>query len=59
MLIYDQKFLQLQKAKTAVKSYEDRMKDTENEQNDDLESSLIQLEEERQRYAEFYLLSVL
>lgn len=59
MLIYDQNFLQLQKAKTAVKSYEDRMKDTENEQNDDLESSLIQLEEERQRYAEFYLLSVL
>ena len=59
MLIYDQNFLQLQKAKTAVKSYEDRMKDTENEQNDDLESSLIQLEEERQRYAQFYLLSVL
>ena len=35
------------------------MKDTESERNDDLESSLVQLEEERQRYAVFWFLSIL
>lgn len=41
---------QLRNADIALKEYEGRIKESEDEQNDDLESSLIRLEEEQQRY---------
>jgi hypothetical protein len=48
--LFFSKFLQLQDATDSLREKEEKLKETEEEHGNDLENSLIQLEQEQQRF---------